>query len=414
MAGQDPSPYVTGYRKGFVMKVSILPWFWTSSASLLLVAAYAGYGGPSLVFLLMAVGLIMLQGALVQAGSPRLVRVTREWSPVRPTAGDSAELSLHIEFKGGLPPLWIKVHDPLAVRAGSPGEFVMLTGFRRHADLTGRVSGLRRGIYRTEKLSITYGDLFGWFTRTLSIEAEGFLTVVPKISSMPASGETGNLAGGESMQGGLPAGHKGELLRDYRPGDSWKSIHWKASSRRAGLLARVPEAGGPAERIILLSTDPGSYSPAAEEFELAVSCAASLLRMENSAGRRATLICGSRSDGGRSCGHDIEQEEGMNILAAVSLDAYIPGHSLLIETVQEHSHGLITFIIGRLTPEIASAAISAAARGIALEIITTGDKAWAPELSVDTIELLLHSGLRLSPRVVPIQDTELPAKGRSS
>ncbi|WP_433945439.1 DUF58 domain-containing protein [Paenibacillus sp. SN-8-1] len=395
------------------MRVSIVPWLWTSAASALLVTVYAGYGGPSVVFLLLAIGLIMLQGALVQACNPRLAMVKREWSRVRLEAGESAELSLHIEFKGGIPPLWIKVHDPLAVRAGRTSGFVMFTGFRRHVVLRGTVNELRRGVYTAEKLRIIYGDLFGWFERTLWVEAEGSLTVIPRTSSLRISGEIGILGEGESQQQGIPRGEKGDLLREYRPGDSWKSIHWKASSRRAGLLSRLPEAGGPAERIILLATDPGSYSPLAEEFELAVSCAASLLRTEISAGRKADLICGS-AEGGRSFDWEPEREEGMNVLAAASLDTSIPGTSLLIETIQEHSHKFITFIIGRLTPEIAAAAASAAARGILLEIMITGNETCAPELSAEILDQLLLSGVHLSPGAVLDRDTELLAKGRSS
>ncbi|MNS11269.1 hypothetical protein D3C72_428060 [compost metagenome] len=395
------------------MRVSILPWFWMSAASALLVAAYAGYGGPSVLFLLLALGLIMLQGAIVQAGSPRLTMVRREWSPVRSAAGESAELSLHIEFKGGFPPLWIKVHDPLAVRAGRTTRLVMFTGFRRHVVLTGTVSELRRGVYSAERLRITYGDLFGWFERSLWVEAEGSLTVIPRTSSLRTSGEIGIHGNGESLQRGIPRSQKGDLLREYRPGDSWKSIHWKASSRRTGLLSRLPEAGGPAERIILLASDPGSYSPSAEEFELAVSCAASLLRAETSAGRKVSLICGS-AEGGRGYSWEPEREEGMNVLAAASLDTYIPGHSLLIETIQEHSHKFITFIIGKLTPEIASAAASAAARGIGLEIMITGNDDCAPGLSAEILEHLLHSGVKLSPGAIFDRDTDLLAKGRSS
>ncbi|RUT27690.1 DUF58 domain-containing protein [Paenibacillus zeisoli] len=395
------------------MSISILPWFWTSAASVLLVAAYAGYGGPSLLFLLLVTGLIMLQGAIVQAGSPRLTMVRREWSSVRLAAGESAGLSLHIEFKGGLPPLWIKVHDPLAVRAGRTGEFALFTGFRRHVVLRGTVSELRRGVYTAERLSITYGDLFGWFQRTLWVEAEGSLTVIPVTSSLQTSyeNELSIQGSGESLQGGIPKDRNGDLLREHRPGDSWKSIHWKASSRRSSLLSRLPEAGGPAERVILLASDQASYATSAGDFELAVSCAASLLRAESLAGRQVSLICSS-AEGGRVFSWEPEREEGMNVLAAVNLDTQSPGHSLLIETIQEHSHKFITFIIGKLTPEIASAAASAVVRGIALEIMVTGEDASAPGISAEMLEHLLASGIRIFDRATIERDMpDFLAKG---
>lgn len=396
------------------MRIFILPWLWTSAALALLVAAYAGYGGPSVLFLLLVLGLIMLQGAIVQAGSPRWTKVTREWSSGRLAAGESARLSLHIEFRGGLPPLWIKVDDPLAVRAGRTSRFVLFTGFRRHVVLTGTVSDLRRGVYSADRLRITYGDLFGWFERSLWVEAEGHLTVIPRAARLhnPPENELGARGSGEPLHEGMPGGRRGDLLREYRPGDSWKSIHWKASSRRAGLLSRSPEAGGLAERVILLASDPGSYTPDAEEFELAVSCAASLL-MESSAGGQVSLICGS-AEGGSTCSRGPEREEGMNILASVSLGAHIPGHNLLIETIQEHSSKFITFIIGRLTPEIASAAASAAVRGTALEIIVTSKEAGSPGISAEMLEHLLISGVRLSNKAAYEREKGLLTKGRPS
>jgi MoxR-like ATPase len=67
----------------------------------------------------------------------------------------------------------------------------------------------------------------------------------------------------------------GELhgLRDYRPGDRLKAIHWPASSRGLGLLVRdddPPQAGTRAARVVFHSAGRGGHLVRSQPFEMAL------------------------------------------------------------------------------------------------------------------------------------------------
>ncbi|GIP23713.1 DUF58 domain-containing protein [Paenibacillus sp. J22TS3] len=382
------------------MSISLYPWLWTGAAAMLLMTAYASYGGASMLFLLVVTGLIMLQGAVVQAGRPRMTEVRRHWLPARPSTGDTGYVSYDIRFMGGVPPLWIEISDPLIDQAGKMEGLRMFTGFRRHVILPAAVSSLQRGVYSGGRVQITCGDVFGWFKRSLFVEADGLLTVIPQTAVLPAKPGILEQGDGTTSLYGPEGRERGTLIRDYQQGDSWRSIHWKSSARKSSLLARQSEDSGPVMQVFLLVTDPACYSPGAVEFETAVSYTASLLRREAEGGRGAGLVLGG-PDGRMTYRCEPDQDKGMELLAAAKLVSWTPGHHLLIETVQENIYAEITCLVGQLTRELAAAAASAAIRGIKLEIVITGDEqerelpADPADQSRELIEQLRHTGVEV-------------------
>jgi uncharacterized protein (DUF58 family) len=64
-------------------------------------------------------------------------------------------------------------------------------------------------------------------------------------------------------------------LRRYAPGDSHRLIHWKASARAGRLLVRQFAAEAGERHVLWLRTDAAGW-PRAEQFERAVSLAATL------------------------------------------------------------------------------------------------------------------------------------------
>lgn len=64
-------------------------------------------------------------------------------------------------------------------------------------------------------------------------------------------------------------------LRDYVPGDDRRSIHWRTTARVGRLMVRQFEETMRSHLLIIMSLDPADYRQETD-FELAVSCAASL------------------------------------------------------------------------------------------------------------------------------------------
>jgi uncharacterized protein (DUF58 family) len=92
-------------------------------------------------------------------------------------------------------------------------------------------------------------------------------------------------------------------LRDYRPRDSLKHIHWKASARRQELQVKVFEPTTTLKVSLFLAGDgyPSDSPRSEEEFELAVSTAASIAHHLIDQGTPVGLISnGCQADSGQA------------------------------------------------------------------------------------------------------------------
>jgi uncharacterized protein (DUF58 family) len=124
---------------------------------------------------------------------------------------------------------------------------------------------------------------------------------------------------GESAKGA--AGTRGEYrsLREYRPGDDPKDIHWRSSARMREPVIREYERDGAETRWICLDTRAEPGDPA----EVAVEVAASLAARASAEHRPFALVAG---------GHLVEPGEGpahlevvLDALARVDFDPSGPG-----------------------------------------------------------------------------------------
>ncbi len=83
-------------------------------------------------------------------------------------------------------------------------------------------------------------------------------------------------------------------LRDYRPGDSLATIHWKQSARIDRLMVTSRQRLGLVRRRLWFDPRPGSYADRAEQ-ELALAAAASVLDSWNDGAARLELRIGARA-----------------------------------------------------------------------------------------------------------------------
>lgn len=83
-------------------------------------------------------------------------------------------------------------------------------------------------------------------------------------------------------------------LRDYRPGDSLATIHWKQSARTDRLLVTSRQRLGLVRRRLWFDPRPDSYADRAEQ-ELALAAAASVLDSWNDGAARLELRIGARA-----------------------------------------------------------------------------------------------------------------------
>ena len=148
----------------------------------------------------------------------------------------------------------------------------------------------RRGVVPSGPLLVTREDPFGLAHRTLDTGTSAALYVRPR--AIPLPDVTASLArsvdgpqSDSSMEGTLAF----NSLRDYVPGDELRHVHWRASAHAGKLVVKQHVDTAHAAVAVILDTtlDPtepggrgpgaiGALRPAAEIFDMAVDCAASV------------------------------------------------------------------------------------------------------------------------------------------
>ena len=244
--------------------------------------------GNNLLYLLLGamLGFIAVSGWLSEQAI-RALAVTRH-APRAVTVGQDLRLTYSVvNLKTRLP--------SMAVTVGEEG--LPERAFLAHVPPGGTTearsvnSFVRRGIYPLGRVTLGTSFPFGMFLKERDLVVPGEVVVWPR-SDRPVRAPAGG--GGRVPRAGAAtrgaAGHRGEYrsLREYRPGDDPRDIHWRSSARLRAPVIREYERDGAETRWICLDTraDPGD--PA----EVAVEVAASLAARSAQEGRPFALVAG--------------------------------------------------------------------------------------------------------------------------
>ncbi len=216
----------------------------------------------------------VIWGVEVKALPPRAV-----------TAGRPARVGYEIRNRNRRAPTYaVEVVPPEGGRAFTP---VVRAG---HAVVvrTDRIFP-RRGVVPLEEVRVSTSFPFGFFIKERTIRVRGEVVVWPRRDRAirePWAGATGRRARAEV--GGGDAGARGEFrgLREYRPGDDPRDVHWRSSARLGEPLVREYEQDtAPAVWVCLdLAGPPGDRA------EAAVEIAATLTDRAVARGDRVALV----------------------------------------------------------------------------------------------------------------------------
>lgn len=124
-----------------------------------------------------------------------------------------------------------------------------------------RFRPLKRGRYRWKDTTVVGTDSLGLVTKRLGYPtAVAEMTVLPR--PIPVSLELPNAAGwgiSEAESGNARgAGIEPRGIREYRPGDSIRHVHWRSTARRGQLLVKEFESGTQAAVAFVLPRQKGS------------------------------------------------------------------------------------------------------------------------------------------------------------
>jgi uncharacterized protein (DUF58 family) len=170
---------------------------------------------------------------------------------------------------------WLMLRNRLFTEGPPRGELRLKPGGEMRVNL--EITPLRRGVVRLHDLRVLLPDPFGLFQKCVKVAAPAdTLMVLPRRYELPPIELAGSAAykiTGEANTNAI--GESGEFvgLRDYRPGDPLRQIHWK-SWARAGrpIVKELEDTHYPRYGLVL---DTLTQEESDEVFEEAVSVAAS-------------------------------------------------------------------------------------------------------------------------------------------
>ncbi len=200
---------------------------------------------------------------------------------------------------------------------------------------------LRRGKFLLDSVTIGWPDPFGLFRSLQTVELNDHVMILPKRYPVPPvslPGESAYQAGGVNMAGSVGSSEEFVALRDYRPGDPLRRIHWRSTAREGRPIVKEYQDEYFVRHALILDT----YSSVAvsDEFEEAVSVASSFVcSMEDSESLLDLMFVGDQAycfTAGRGLAYS---EQMLEILATVqpNLEGEFKD---LEEMVIEHAHAV--------------------------------------------------------------------------
>ncbi|WP_127474074.1 DUF58 domain-containing protein [Microbacterium sulfonylureivorans] len=155
------------------------------------------------------------------------------------------------------------------------------------------IPGLRRGIVTVGPATTVRSDPIGLLRREHAFEDVHEVYVHPRTTTLPSTsaGLIRDLEGSPTRRL-VDSDMSFHAIREYAPGDSRRQIHWKSTAKTGRLMVRQYEESRRSRMAVVLGVAEHEYADA-DEFELAVGCAASLgLRAVRDA-RDVEIVTGS-------------------------------------------------------------------------------------------------------------------------
>jgi uncharacterized protein (DUF58 family) len=369
-AGDDPGED-RGDRSGLRTALAGLTTRGRSFLAAGVAAAVCAYvlGQPDLLRVGLLLAVLPLVCAAVLYRTRYRVAGSRRLTPGRVPAGSEARVHLRMDNISRLPTGLLMLQDRVPYVLGPRPRFVLdrvEAGGRR--EVSYRVRSDLRGRYPLGPLQLRLTDPFGMCELTRAFSSYDTLTVIPRVTALPAVRLSGEAKGyGDGRQRSLAlAGEDDVIPRGYRYGDDLRRVHWRSTARYGELMVRREEQPQRAHCSVLLDTRGRAYQGAGPDsaFEWAVSGAASVVVHMIERGfsvrlltDRGGAVAGEGGDGFTGPGQESAEAAGlmMDTLAVVDHSeswSLSPAHDML----RTGGEGLLIAFFGDLDEEQAAIA----------------------------------------------------------
>ncbi|MCW5797667.1 MAG: DUF58 domain-containing protein [Nitrospira sp.] len=252
--------------------------------------------GNNLFYLLLAMmlSLIVLSGLLSEQCVRRLE--FHRHLPDTLFANQPATATLWIaNRKSHLPSISLRLFDVVAGQDHTCG--IHLTHLAPCASTLRAYSLLikRRGRYQLDGIRVVTPFPFGLFHKKAFYPQEADILVCPQLISLPpVQLQAIHAIGHEHALSRRGHGNSLHNLREFRPGDDSRAIHWMTTARTSKLMLKETEAED--QRIITLAVFTVAPDEEEDTFERALSIAASLIDQLLNSGIRLRLLLGDQQE----------------------------------------------------------------------------------------------------------------------
>lgn len=208
------------------------------------------------------------------------LEVERELESDEIELGDSVEASLVLTNRKAMAAPWILVEDRIedGLDVEGPRALYKTLAANELSVLTYRLHSTRRGLFRVGPALIESSGPFGLLRRFRLAGTARFLTVLPRPLAIGQAWPLGHRPVHE-----VPRRHslfedpsRFLGIRQYRPGDSLRRIHWRATARARELQTKLYEPTVLEGMLLALEMSEAAHEGDAARLELMITTAASL------------------------------------------------------------------------------------------------------------------------------------------
>jgi uncharacterized protein (DUF58 family) len=336
------------------------------------------------------------------------VRLAREL-PRRIRVGDDTRVLLSITNEGRRMVPMLRIEDrfpafpPLTVASAHlrPGETGRFEAVR---------SAHRRGDFEGGEAVLAGGAPFGLGRSRRSVPVAGRVTVIPRwieLRSFPLLEPSSSPSDVLHERARTGAGEEYHGVREYRPGDFRRSVHWRTSARAGKLVVREFEEHV-LSRVALIVGGNDTGEPPDSAFEMVVSAAASIGLYALRTGHPIELFT-TGTEGLERLGSPAEREV-LDRLARVQPGPWDPMEAGAEASRAVHRRGTIVFCAtsrGAAMDDLRTTIRSVQAAGARVIVVVARSATWGDEVDDDRALDALRVG-RAIVRVLS-KDEELEA-----
>ena len=346
-------------------------------------------------------GLAVL-GAQARSANRGGLQLVRRVAPHPVTVGGDATVEVEVSSAGGVHRLdRLEVAEQAARElSGSTGLRARVHRSRGHLTLTYAIHPVHRGRWSVGPLQVQRQDLFGVARWYGPLGPPMKVAVRPAVTRLDmdtrsASTDVDRAAVGTRM----PAADDASL-RDYRPGDDLRRVHWRTSARRAELMVRQDERAARRPVTVLLDV-PDDDAVAEWSISAAASVGLALMR----SGHRVRLLGGGVV--GVATDHHRPDVDGTaaDALLDQTVDLVLPPNRMTrdtwlrtaVDTLSQQGFGaeLVFAVVGGLDPEALAALARLGDANLGWAMVRLGRTGrTATDAETHTLEALRRAGWR--------------------